>query len=177
MKKVFMVLGICFFLSMVFTVDVMAQLPKEGTSSGTASFSGTFKVLPMGQERVQMTYEVFGVNILDTGEGLFHNTSFRCLGAMHAVKGAYEDDSGFCVYTRPDERPGIPDLQGYRKAWSRGQGNGYSCRWYRKVGGHTGNLRFYQNQFTEILCRRDLRAIIGIRAVLNFHRSKITIQD
>ena len=64
MKKVFMVLELCFFLSMIFVVEAMAQLPKEGQSSATLGYSGTFKVLPMGQERAQMTYEVFGVYII-----------------------------------------------------------------------------------------------------------------
>jgi hypothetical protein len=102
MKKVIMVMGLCFLFSIFFSLEAMAQLPKEGTASTLSSFSGTFKALPMGQERVQINYEVLGVNLIDSGEGILHNASFRCLGSLHAVKGKYEDDSGFCVYTRPD---------------------------------------------------------------------------
>ena len=67
----------------------------------TFYYSATFKALPMGQERVQMTYENMGVIIGDTGNEILHNTSVRCLGALHAVKGA-TNNSGFCVGTRPD---------------------------------------------------------------------------
>ena len=73
------------------------------TATGISAFSGTFKTVAMGQERVQMTYEVLGANISDTGEDIFHNTSLRCVGSIHAIKGVYEDGSnGFCVTTRPD---------------------------------------------------------------------------
>jgi hypothetical protein len=56
----------------------------------------------MGQERIHVTYESFGLSLNDAGEGLFHNASMRCIGANHAVNGAFEDDSGFCVYTHLD---------------------------------------------------------------------------
>jgi len=85
----------------VLTTGANAQIPKEGATSGTCAYSGTFKALPMGQERVQMTYESMGVLIGDTSNDLLHNASLRCLGALHAVKGEY-NNSGFCVATRPD---------------------------------------------------------------------------
>lgn len=102
MKKIIIALIMGLVLLAAFALDAEAQIPKEGTVSATASFSATFKALPMGQERVQITYEVMGIATSDTGEGLLHNASFRCLGALHAVKGDYNDDGGFCVYTRPD---------------------------------------------------------------------------
>lgn len=102
MKKKILASIVIVFVLLAFGLDAEAQIPKEGTTSSTNSFSATFKTLPMGQERVQITYETMGVTISDTGEGLFHNTSFRCLGALHAVKGQYNDDSGFCVFIRPD---------------------------------------------------------------------------
>jgi hypothetical protein len=40
--------------------------------------------------------------ISETGEGILHNSSVRCLGGMHVVNGAFEDEAGSCVYTRPD---------------------------------------------------------------------------
>ena len=49
-----------------------------------------------------MTYEVMGVVVGDGGEGPLHNASVRCLGGFHVVNGAFEDESGSCVYTRPD---------------------------------------------------------------------------
>ena len=102
MKKTALVLILGIVLLAVFGPEAQAQIPKEGTTSFTASYSGTFKVLPMGQERLQMIYECMGVIIGDTPEDLFHNASIRCLGALHAVKGEYKDDSCLCVATRPD---------------------------------------------------------------------------
>lgn len=94
-------LAVLVIILVAFGTEAKAQIPKEGTGSETCAYSGTFKVLPMGQERVQMTYESMGVAIGDTPEDLLHNASFRCLGALHAVKGEY-NNSGFCVATRPD---------------------------------------------------------------------------
>ena len=79
-----------------------AQVPKEGTSTSTTTYSGTFKMVQMGEERVHVIYEALGMNLSDSGEGLLHGASIRCLGAMHAIKNAYDDDNGFCVYIRPD---------------------------------------------------------------------------
>jgi len=79
-----------------------AQMPKEGASSYIIGYSGTYKIVAMGQERVQMTYEVLGVIVSDASDCLLQNASLRCVGSFHAIKGAYEDDSGFCVCTRPD---------------------------------------------------------------------------
>ena len=102
MKKVITSLILSLIVLAAFGMEAKAQIPKEGTISDTWAYSGTFKALPMEQERLQMTYEVMGVIIGDTSEDLFHNASFRCLGSMHAVKGEFNDESGFCVCTRLD---------------------------------------------------------------------------
>ena len=101
MKKAVLALVLTIALLAAFGPEVKAQIPKEGTGTGTCVYSGTFKALPMGQERVQMTYESFGVIIADTSNDLLHNASLHCLGGLHAVKGEY-NNSGFCVATRPD---------------------------------------------------------------------------
>jgi hypothetical protein len=102
MKKVILILVLGLILMVAFGPDAKAQIPKEGTISDTWAFTGTFKALPMGQERLQMTYEVMGVIIGDTTEDLLHDASFRCLGTRHLVKGEYNDENGFCVCTRLD---------------------------------------------------------------------------
>ena len=101
MKKTILALILSIALLAAFGTEVKAQIPKEGTGSQTWAWSGTFKALPMGQERVEMTYDVMGAVIADTSEDLFHNSSFRCIGALHAVKAEYIE-TGFCVSTRPD---------------------------------------------------------------------------
>jgi hypothetical protein len=102
MKKTILMLILSIVLLAIFVPDAKAQVPKEASTSFNMVYSSTFKALPMGQERLQMTYEVMGVAIGDTPEDFHHNASFRCLGALHAVKGEYKDDGGFCVFTRPD---------------------------------------------------------------------------
>jgi hypothetical protein len=79
-----------------------AEMAKEGSGEGRNVYTGTFKVIPMANERVQMNYEVFGL-VADSDSGSpLHNATFHCLGALHAVKGLYDNDFGFCSYTRPD---------------------------------------------------------------------------
>jgi hypothetical protein len=145
MKKTVLVLVLSIVLLAVFGTEAKAQIPKEGPQSFTHGYNVTFKVLPMGQERVQMTYEVMGVTIGDTPEDLNHNSSLRCLGALHAVKGEYKDDSGFCVVTRPD---GDQIFATYKAAGKMG---GIAKGTYTVVGG-TGKLVGIQGsgEFTRI---------------------------
>jgi hypothetical protein len=56
----------------------------------------------MGEERVQMNYVAYGVSVSDTGKGIFHNASGHVVEGLLAVKGIYENDSGFVSFTRPD---------------------------------------------------------------------------
>ena len=102
MKKTVFVLILAIVLLAVFGPDAKAQGLKEASTSCNIVYSGTFKALPMGQERLQFTYEIMGVAIGDTPEDFHHNASFRCVGGFHAVKGEFKDDSGSCVFTRPD---------------------------------------------------------------------------
>ena len=61
MKKAVLALILGISLLVAFGMEAKAQIPKEGTISNTWAYSGTFKVLPMGQERLQMTYEVMAL--------------------------------------------------------------------------------------------------------------------
>ena len=101
MKRTILTLALICFLFVGFGLMAYAETAKKGSTSNKGYYTGTFKALPMEKERFQMNYEVFGVLVSDTGEGLFHNASIHVLGALHAVKGAYKD-SGFMVATRPD---------------------------------------------------------------------------
>ena len=101
MKKVITALVMSLVVWVAFGTEAKAQIPKEGTTSFSCPYSGTLKALPMGKERLQMTYESMGMIIGETPEDLFHNASFRCVGSLHAVKGEF-NNSGSCVCTRPD---------------------------------------------------------------------------
>lgn len=82
--------------------DTPPAIPKAGNISYKNVFSGSVKALALGKDQVQVTYDVMGVSVSDTGEGALHNASVRCMGALHVVNGSFDDESGSCVYTRPD---------------------------------------------------------------------------
>ena len=77
------------------------ELAKEGSTTGKNYFSGTFTVIAMGEERLQMNYDGTGTIVNDAGKGFIHLASTHVLGTLHAVKGAMEE-TGFMVMTATD---------------------------------------------------------------------------
>jgi len=102
MKKALMMLIITLFLLATVGNVFGEEIAKDGLESGKNYVTGTAKALPMGEEHLQLTYEGSGIYISDTEEGFLNNASVHVLGAMHAVKGAFEDESGSMVLTAPD---------------------------------------------------------------------------
>ncbi len=140
-------LAILVIILVAFGTEAKAQIAKEGVLSETWTYSGSFKALPMGQERVQITYDSMGVSIGDTSEDLLHNASFRCVGTIHAVKGEY-NNNGSCVATRPD---GDQVFLTYKSV-----GNlGVSSKGASTIVGGTGKLTGIQGNFeyTEFFLR------------------------
>jgi len=78
------------------------EMAREGSSSGKTYWTGTFDVLPMGKERVQMNYVGYSVVISDTKKDFTHLASGHVVGGLLAVKGVYKNDSGMMSFTRPD---------------------------------------------------------------------------
>lgn len=75
----------------------------KGQTSGKFSFSsGSLTYLPLGNERVHMIYELIGSMIPDSEDTIFRNSSVRCIGALHAINGHFDDDKGSCFYTDSD---------------------------------------------------------------------------
>ncbi len=117
-------------------------VPKQGSIASLNIMSGTIKALPLGKERAQLAYEVMGVAISDTGEGLLHNASVRCMGGLHVVNGAFEDESGSCIYTRPD---GDQAFTVYRVAGKQGvaaKGTSTFVGGTGKLTGISGTIEF-----------------------------------
>jgi len=83
---------------------ISGELPKEGSFSYKACGNGTFAAIAMGEERVQLNYEFYGLILNDAGEGFLHLASTHSLGSVHMVKGVYAEpwDRGFHVYIDPD---------------------------------------------------------------------------
>lgn len=92
----FITLGLIFSASTVYS-----EMAKEGSATGRNFATVTVKALPMGEERLHLTYEGSGIYISDDEEGFLNNASIHFLGALHAVKGVFEE-SGFMVSTVPD---------------------------------------------------------------------------
>jgi hypothetical protein len=101
MKKALMMLIFTLFLLATVGNVFGEEMAKEGLESGKNYATGTSKALPMGEERLQLTYEGSGIYVTDIAEGLLNNSSVHFLGALHAVKGAFEE-SGCMVVTAPD---------------------------------------------------------------------------
>ena len=132
MKRIILVSALALAVFVAFAPISNAEMAKEGTASGTMIFSGTFKALPMGKERVQMTFEVFGAYV---GEGPLNHSSFRCIGGLHAVKGEFLDETGFCLFTNPD---GDQAFSTYKAAGQVGRSARGNFTWVGGTGKLTG---------------------------------------
>jgi hypothetical protein len=143
MKKTLLALILSIVLLVAFGTETKAQIPKEGTTSDTWAYSGTFKALPMGQEVLEMAYENIGVVIGDTPQDLYHNASFRCIGALYAVKGEY-NYSGFCVCTRPDGDQAFFTNKGTGKLGVGGKGSTTIVGGTGKLSGIQGNAEYME---------------------------------
>ncbi len=101
MKKALTIIILTFFFLVTAATVFSEEMAKEGSSTGKNYVTGTFKVLPMGKEYLQMNYEGAGVIVDDTGKGFLHNAAIYALGAYQAVKGTFEE-TGFMVITPTD---------------------------------------------------------------------------
>ena len=97
MRKFLWMVSLSLVLSFTLSLNIQAQ-PKEVVEPFTSTYSGTGKVLPLGEGRLAVTYEVTGLTLNDTGEGLFHQATSRLLGGMTIEKGVYKDERGWGVY-------------------------------------------------------------------------------
>jgi hypothetical protein len=74
-----------------------ADLPKEGTITGTYSATGTYKATPLGEERWFSSSEEYGVTV---GSGLLDHTTWHCWGLNEGMK-TIATFRGYCVGTDP----------------------------------------------------------------------------
>ena len=102
MKRMIIAFILAFILAIVFGTVANAQIAKEGSCTGMVFFTGTFKMIAMEKERVQMNYEAIGISRGEDEKSPLYNATNQCLGSIHAIKGAFDNDTGFCAYTRPD---------------------------------------------------------------------------
>jgi hypothetical protein len=74
-----------------------ADLPKEGTVTATWSGTGTFKPVPVGEERWFGPFEEYGFTV---GSGLLDHITWHCWGVADGTKniGVFR---GYCVGNDP----------------------------------------------------------------------------
>jgi hypothetical protein len=97
MKKPILIVALSFVLWVAFAASGQSQTAGEFTEWATITYSGNAKTLSLGKDLNYVSYEVTGVVVNDTGEGLFHGATVRCLGEQSAEKGEYERDRGSCI--------------------------------------------------------------------------------
>jgi hypothetical protein len=140
----------------VFGLGNIARGQNEVTESVTTSYYSTSKVLPLGPDRGYMIFEAFGVLVSDTGEGLFHNATIRCIGASFAEKGSWEGEN-YCTYTLKDgEKVFIIAKQGGKTGTPMPPGQGTA-----KMIGGTGKYSGIQGrtEFTTYFLRPSAEGI------------------
>jgi hypothetical protein len=85
-------------ISMALGAGAMAaDLQKEGTFSGTYSAVGTVKAIPIGKERVLLTFDENGLSV---GERLLNHRTWYCWGLGNSSNGMGLAH-GYCVGTDP----------------------------------------------------------------------------
>jgi len=153
MKKI-LIFSFVMMFCFVYGLANAKEIAKEGTESGTMSYSGPVKLLTMGKELVQMNYEGLGVYI---GEGPMNNASFRFMGALQIVKGVYDNDFGLLVFTTPEGHKAFATYEAAGRIGAGGGGKGT----FRYVGG-TGKLAGLQGggEFTRISLRPSAEGTI-----------------
>jgi hypothetical protein len=125
--------------------------------TGTTVLSGATKVLVLGTERLQVTYELTGITFSDSGLSPLHNASARCIGGFHAVNGVFDDESGSCVYTAQNGDQAFLVYRGSGKVGLESKGKGTF------VGG-TGRLANWRHsvKFTRTWARPALEGTIQV---------------
>ena len=87
MKRLFVASILSFVLLFTIGIVAYAEMAKEGSLSGTNTYAGTHKMIPLDKENFILVYENMGVRASDTGEGPFHGMSTRNQGIMYFEKG------------------------------------------------------------------------------------------
>jgi len=76
-----------FVLLFSFGLVAYGEMAKSGTISGTVTYAGTHKIIPLDKQRVVVTYENFGVRVSDSKSGPFHGMSTHNVGVLYYENG------------------------------------------------------------------------------------------
>ena len=98
MKRLIVLFIVSLFLFVSFVPVSNADMAMEGSGNYKGVYSFTFKALPMGKERLQLTYESVGLVTEAPSDSPFYNATFYVLGSLHTIKGVFKDHAGFIRY-------------------------------------------------------------------------------
>lgn len=87
MKRVIVASILSFVLLFAFGMVAYGEMAKEGSLSGTVTYAGSHKIIPLDKEHFVLTYENFGVRVSDSKEGPFHGMSTHNMGVMYFENG------------------------------------------------------------------------------------------
>jgi hypothetical protein len=78
-----------------------AEMAKEGSGDYRGAKSGTFDVLMLGKDRLQMNYDEAGAFVDAPKNSPLENASFRVIGSLHSVNKKWTG-AGSILITRPN---------------------------------------------------------------------------
>jgi hypothetical protein len=140
------------------TAAMAADLPKEGTFSGSVYAFGTLKATRVGKE---LLLSVFDDNGLSLGNGLFDHTTWHCWGTANFANGVGAPH-GSCVATDPAGDQISFDFQ--QEKWS--SLNAKNVPTSAKFTGGTGKYAGISGGFTGVVHVNEFRtAVEGTYAV------------
>ena len=87
MKRVIVASILSFVFLFAFGMVAYCEMAKEGSFSGTNTYAGSHKIIPLDKEHFVLTYENFGVRVSDSKEGPFHGVSTHNVGIMYFENG------------------------------------------------------------------------------------------
>lgn len=87
MKKMILTSILTLVLFVAFGPTAYAEMAKEGTLSGTTTYAGNHKIIPLDKQNFVIVYENMGVRVSDTGKGPLHGMSTLNVGVMYFENG------------------------------------------------------------------------------------------
>ena len=153
---------------------VAADLPKEGTYSGTYAGFGTAKVTAIAKERLLVAFDE---NALKVGAGLLDHTTSHCFGLQDVANGMGEVH-GYCVGTDPDGDQVVGNAASDGKFASGGKKFSGKVTWTTGTGKYTGISGGHTYVLAALSSGRRSRGLTRltppIGAVTNSHNVGIT---
>lgn len=131
MKKISISL-LAIILGLVFSISIVSgEMAKEGSGEIRGAKSGTFEILKLGEDRIQMNYDEQGAFVVAPENSPFTNASFQSIGSLHAIKGEFTAHGGLLITcTNGDQVFGVYESQGVL-----GQREGVTAGGIELVGG------------------------------------------